>query len=86
MHQTDKSQGTHNAATLATYTYNSRGQRVRKTANGGTTYWAYGEDGRLLFEYNRAGTHKRYRMYPATLIGGVNAVPSSNKNRPAQDS
>lgn len=40
----------------AAYAVNGLGQRVRKTVNGQTFYFVYNEEGRLLGEYNAAGT------------------------------
>ena len=43
-------------AVIATYDVNALGQRVRKTVGGTVTHFVYDEQGRLLGEYDGAGT------------------------------
>jgi len=42
-------------ATATTFAYNALGQRVQKSANGGTTVFMYDEAGHLLGEYSGSG-------------------------------
>jgi hypothetical protein len=51
------------ALELDGYGYNGRGERVRKTVNGVTTRFRYGERGELLGEYDEAGQPIREYLY-----------------------
>ena len=60
-----------NAAPVATYTYNGKGERVKKTGLN-TTYYYYDQVGRLIAETDAAGTTLRDYVYlngqPLALI------------------
>lgn len=47
----------------ATYVPNALGQRVKKAAPGGTTYFVYDEAGHLLGEYNGSGVIKQEMIW-----------------------
>ena len=44
------------SSVTTTYALNALGQRVKKTSGGSSRYFVYDESGRLLGEYNNAGT------------------------------
>ncbi|MEZ2418491.1 hypothetical protein [Luteibacter sp. RCC_6_2] len=47
----------------ASYLYDASGRRVRKMAGGATTYYAYGNSGKLLFEFDAATTDGTDYLY-----------------------
>ncbi|MES9992769.1 MAG: hypothetical protein ABW098_12495, partial [Candidatus Thiodiazotropha sp.] len=52
-----------NSRSDASYGYNGKGERVRKTVNGITTRFRYGQAGQLLGEYDHAGQLIREYVY-----------------------
>lgn len=46
---------TEGSATLGTYVYDGQGRRVKKVANGQTTYFLYDQESRLIAEANGSG-------------------------------
>ncbi len=79
--------------TEASYGYNGKGERVRKTVDGITTHFRYGQAGQLLGEYNQAGQPIREYIYldgqPIALIRKQQSAPvtllqSINLNHTAQ--
>ncbi|MGZ3236890.1 MAG: RHS repeat-associated core domain-containing protein, partial [Burkholderiaceae bacterium] len=74
----------------ATYSYNGLGQRVRKTAGGVTTLFAYDESGRLLGEYGPTGTAIQETVYlgdiPVAVLTatGTYYVLADHLNTPRQ--
>ncbi len=60
---------------IATYSYNGRGERVKKVASGVTTYFHYDEQGRLLVEIDDTGNTIREYVYlngaPLAAIDGT---------------
>ncbi len=64
------------SGTVATYTYNGQGQRVKKVVNSATTLFAYDEQGRLIGEYNQSGTpikeHIWFNELPVAVLEGAN--------------
>jgi RHS repeat-associated protein len=65
--------------TQASYGYNGKGERVRKTVNGGLTRFRYGVGGELLGEYDQSGQVKREYVYlegePVAQIQGSTSAP-----------
>jgi YD repeat-containing protein len=80
--------------TIATYTYNAKGERITKTMDGVTTYYNYDEQSHLLSEHGPNGS--RDYIYvgdilvntvdtpatPATAPSTVNYVTTDHTNTP----
>ncbi|PUB80417.1 MAG: hypothetical protein DBO99_01090 [gamma proteobacterium symbiont of Ctena orbiculata] len=81
--------GFSNVATSASYAYNGKGERIRKTVNGTITRFRYGTSGELLGEYDQSGQAIREYVYlegqpialireqpgaPVTLLQSVSAT------------
>jgi len=67
------------------YFYNGLGQRVAKTGRGGVfTYYLYGEEGRLLGEYNQSGKPIQETVYlegvPVAVLKPVAAKPLESQS------
>ncbi len=68
------------ANTIATYTYNGLGQRVKKVAGGVTTIYHYDLDGKLIAEGLPAGTMTKEYLYMGKVrvamvdVAGGNAL------------
>ncbi|MEJ2609970.1 MAG: hypothetical protein P8179_07715, partial [Candidatus Thiodiazotropha sp.] len=67
--------------TEASYAYNGKGERIRKTVNGMITRFRYGPNGTLLGEYNEAGEAIREYVY---LDGQPIALLNEQTNASAQ--
>ncbi|CFU06544.1 YD repeat-containing protein [Burkholderia pseudomallei] len=61
-----------NQATVATYTYNARGERIAKTVGGVTTNFDYNEAGQMLGEYNGSAS-RDYVWLGDILVATVDA-------------
>ncbi len=59
------------------YAINGMGQRVAKSGPGGTTYFAYDENGQLIGEYDAAGTVRQEIVYiAATPVASMRPAAS----------
>lgn len=70
-----------NASTIASYTYNAKGQRVSKTVGSVTTRFVYDEEGHLIGEYGPNGNGD-YIYVGDTLISTIDS-PATPSNAPA---
>lgn len=77
------------ASTLATYTYNGRGERVKKDGNG-ITYYHYDQGGQLIAETDATGTTQVEYIYidgqPVSIVtsGTLNFIHTDHLGTPQQ--
>ena len=65
-----------NGAAVGTYTYNGKGERTRKTADGKTTLFLWDKDGNLIGEADEAGTIVREYVYlEGKLLSLISSEP-----------